>query len=186
MKTAKAKLSHLRMSPRKVRLVVDLVRGKSVESALAQLTFSPKMAARPVKKLIESASANAINNFKMDESSLYIAEIAVNEGSTIKRWRPRAHGRAAPIRKRTSHVTVVLAERGGNAPAKIEKKVDSEKDTSKKSEDKKPVEKKTVKKAVKKVPAKKAEDKTEKKTATKVKKESKKPESEKVAEKKTN
>jgi large subunit ribosomal protein L22 len=108
------------MSPRKVRLVVDAVRGMSVEPALAQLTFMSRAAARPVRKLLESAIANAEHNFKLDREGLFIKAALVNQGPTLKRWRPRAMGAAAPILKRTSHVTLVLESRTGakKEPAK--------------------------------------------------------------------
>lgn len=111
MITTSATLRFLRMSPRKVRLVVDVVRGLSVAEALAQLKFSPKGAARPVRKLIESAVANAVHNDKLDKDALFISAMTVDQGPTYKRTRPRAFGRAAMIRKRTSHVHVVLAQR---------------------------------------------------------------------------
>lgn len=111
MDTSAATLRFLRMSPRKVRLVVDVVRGMEVDKAVAQLMFSPKSAARPVRKLIESAVANAVNNHDMQKDALYVATIKVDGGPTYKRYRPRAHGRAAMIRKRTSHINVVLKER---------------------------------------------------------------------------
>lgn len=101
------------MSPRKVRLVVDAVRGMAVEPALAQLTFMSRAAARPVKKLLESAIANAEHNFKLDREGLYIKAALVNQGPTLKRWRPRAMGAAAPILKRTSHITLVLESKTG-------------------------------------------------------------------------
>ncbi len=101
------------MSPRKVRLVVDAVRGMAVAPALAQLTFMSRAAARPVKKLLESAIANAEHNFKLDREGLYIKSALVNQGPTLKRWRPRAMGSAAPILKRTSHVTLVLESKTG-------------------------------------------------------------------------
>ncbi len=108
---AGATLRYLRMAPRKVRLVADLVRGKSVEDALKTLRFTPKVASRPMKKLIESALANAENNHGLDIDILWVKEIRVDEGPTLKRFRPRAQGRAFPIHKRTSHISVVLAER---------------------------------------------------------------------------
>ncbi len=103
-----AKLNSLRMSPRKVRLVVDLIRNKSVEDALVQLQYSKKDAARPVMKLIQSAVANADHNHKMEKNSLHIVTATVDGGAILKRWIPRAMGRATPIRKRTSHITIVL------------------------------------------------------------------------------
>lgn len=109
----KAHTRFLRMSPRKVRLVVDAVRGMAVEPALAQLTFMSRAAARPVKKLLESAVANATHNFKLDKEGLYIKSALVNQGPTLKRWRPRAMGSAAPIMKRTTHITIVLESKTG-------------------------------------------------------------------------
>jgi large subunit ribosomal protein L22 len=109
----KAKLSHLRISPRKVRLVVDLVRGKSVSQAFALLSFTRKKAADPVQKLLKSAVANAAENDGIrDVDNLVIDRITVDEGPTLKRYMPRARGRATPIRKRTSHIQISLRERG--------------------------------------------------------------------------
>lgn len=108
---ATSKLRYLRMAPRKVRLVADLVRGKQVGEALNTLRFTPKAASQPVKKLIESAVANAENNYGLDIDALWVQEIRVDEGPTLKRFRPRAQGRAFRINKKTSHVSVVLAER---------------------------------------------------------------------------
>ncbi len=104
----KAKLRHLRIAPRKVRLLIGLVRGMKVQEAIAQMQFSQKDAARPVRKLIESAVANAQHNHEMDPESLIIKTAFVDEGKTLKRWTPRAMGRATPIRKRCSHITIVL------------------------------------------------------------------------------
>lgn len=106
---SKAQLKSLRMSPRKVRLVVDLIRGLEVDKALAQLAFSKKTAARPIKKLLESAVANALHNQSMKREGLMIENGFVDEGRAIKRWQPRAFGRANPIRKRSSHITLVLS-----------------------------------------------------------------------------
>lgn len=107
----KAKATHIRISPRKVRMVVDTVRGRSVSQALNILEFARKKAALPVKKLLKSAMANAVeNNGISDVDSLVIARITVDEGPTIKRFMPRARGRATPIRKRTSRVQIVLRE----------------------------------------------------------------------------
>lgn len=103
-----AKLRYLRASPRKVRLVADAIRGKTVEEADTQLRFLYKGAAQPIRKMLASSVANAKHNFKIERKSLLIFSIRVDEGPTLKRWRARAFGRAAPIRKRTSHVTLVL------------------------------------------------------------------------------
>jgi len=108
----KAKVSHLRISPRKVRLVADTVRGKSASQAMDILRFARKKAAIPVEKLLKSAVANASEFHGVtDVDDLYIQHIAVDEGPTMKRYMPRARGRATPIRKRTSHVRLELRER---------------------------------------------------------------------------
>lgn len=104
----KALLKNHRQSPQKVRLVADAVRGKKVFDALTTLSVMPKRAATPVMKLIESAVANAKNNDKVDASELIIKEISVDDGVTLKRWRPKWRGTAHPIRKRSSNVKVVL------------------------------------------------------------------------------
>ena len=110
-KGPRATLRWLRMSPRKVRLVVDMIRGEDVEKALNILTFSPKSAAAPVGKLLRSAVANADDKGVADLDRLFVKCAYVDEGSTWRRWQPRAMGRATRIRKRTSHVTLELAER---------------------------------------------------------------------------
>lgn len=106
----KASLNHLRMSPRKARLVLDVVRSLPVDKALEQLQFINKLAAEPILKLIKSGVANAEHNFNLDKDNLYIKEIKADGGMTIKRWMPRAHGRATTIRKRSCHITLVLGE----------------------------------------------------------------------------
>ncbi len=108
---ARAIARYVRMSPQKVRLVADLVRGKDLEEAENILAFTRKAAARPVGKLLKSARANATQNSRIDEDILYLKEIYVDQGPSLKRWRARAQGRAAPIRKRTSHITIVLEEK---------------------------------------------------------------------------
>jgi len=109
--TAFARLRQLRISPRKVRLVADLVRGKGVEEAISLLRYTPKRAALPVAKLIKSAAMNAQNEHDVDPDALYIKSITVDQGPSLKRWLPRAMGRATPLWKRTSHVTVVVGEK---------------------------------------------------------------------------
>nr|MBO2493724.1 50S ribosomal protein L22 [Clostridia bacterium] len=101
---------YIRMSPRKVRAVIDLIRGKTVNEALAILANTPRAAAKPVMKVLKSAIANAENNMNMSQDNLYVAEIYADQGPTLKRIRPRARGMAYIIRKRTSHITVVLDE----------------------------------------------------------------------------
>ena len=108
----KASVKHLRVSPRKVRMVVDTVRGKSASQAMDILRFARKKAAMPVQKLLKSAVANAGENGVSNVDDLFIEHIVVDEGPTIKRYMPRARGRATPIRKRTSHVRIELRERG--------------------------------------------------------------------------
>jgi large subunit ribosomal protein L22 len=103
---------HIRMSAQKVRLVLDVVRGKPAQEALAILQFLPQRAARPVAKAVKSAVANAENNFNMDPDDLVVTACAADEGRTLKRWRPRARGRVNQILKRSSHITVVVAEKG--------------------------------------------------------------------------
>lgn len=108
----KVKLSYLRISPRKVRLVVNLIRNKNTNSAKDQLKFSKKRAARPLLKLLNSAISNAKNlNDKINEDTLFIKKIFVDEGPKLKRFRPRARGMAYEIQKKTSHITLVLAEK---------------------------------------------------------------------------
>jgi large subunit ribosomal protein L22 len=107
----KAAARFVRISPQKIRLVMGQVRGKNVEEALNLLSFAPQRGARILRKLINSAVANAQENAGMDVDSLYIAKLYADEGPTLKRWRPRALGRASRIRKRTSHLTVVLDEK---------------------------------------------------------------------------
>jgi len=115
-----AKLNRLRMSPRKVRLVAGLIRRMNVNDAENQLNFLNKAAALPMLKLLKSAKANAEHNFKLDADKLWISHLTVDGGKTLKRWRPRAHGRAASIRKRTSHVTLKLSD-GPRVAAKAKK-----------------------------------------------------------------
>ena len=102
---------NLRMSPQKVRLVLDTIRGKPVSEALNILRFLPHKATEPVAKVIRSASANAENNFALDPDELIVTRIYADESRTLKRYRPRARGRANQILKRSSHVTVVVSER---------------------------------------------------------------------------
>ena len=108
---AKASLKSLRCAPQKVRLVADLIRGKQVEEALNILLFAEKKSAKPLEKLLRSAVANADQRGGVDIDNLYVGAILVDGGPTMKRFRPRAMGRAAPILKRTSHVTIGLEQR---------------------------------------------------------------------------
>jgi large subunit ribosomal protein L22 len=108
---AKAIVRHVRISPSKVRIVADLVRGKPVREAMAILRYTPKRASHVVGKAIASAAANAENNHDMNRESLVVSEIFVDAGPTLKRFHPRQRGQAFPILKRTSHLTVVVKER---------------------------------------------------------------------------
>ena len=108
---AKAYLKHCRVAPRKVQIVLDLIRGQDLKKAQAILKYTTKAACEPVLKLVNSAAANAENNHNMDRDALYVAECFVTQGTTLKRIRPRAQGRAFRINKKTSHITVVLKER---------------------------------------------------------------------------
>lgn len=108
---AKAIARYVRLTPRKARLVADLVRGKSALEALDVLTFTNKKAAGIIKKVLNSAIANATNNFEMDEEKLFVSTIMIDEGPVLKRLKPRAMGRADIIKKKTSHVTVVVSEK---------------------------------------------------------------------------
>lgn len=108
---AKANLKYLRISPRKVKIVLDLIRGKDVGTATAILLQTPKAASEPVLKLLKSAAANAENNHQMDPEKLYVSQVFACPGPIIKRMMPRAQGRAYRINKRTSHITIAVAER---------------------------------------------------------------------------
>ena len=114
--SARAVARHVRVTPMKARRVVDIVRGKSVEEALAILKFAPQAAAEPVAKVIASAAANAQNNYNLDPSTLVVATAYVDEGATLKRFQPRAQGRAFRIRKRSSHITVIVESVGSASP----------------------------------------------------------------------
>lgn len=108
---AKAIAKYVRIAPRKVNVVADLIRGKNVEEAIAILKFTPKRGARVLEKVVKSALANAENNFDMDREKLYVAQAYANDGPIMKRWRAGGRGRAFKILKRSSHVGVVLKER---------------------------------------------------------------------------
>ena len=121
-KQARAQLKDLRISPRKVRLLVDLIRSMHVDDALSELRVSKKDAARPLRKLLESAIANALGNHYLKRDSLVIEQAFVDSGRTLHRWTPRAMGRATPIRKRTSHITLILSGLLVEAKKNIKKK----------------------------------------------------------------
>lgn len=110
-KRPQAHVKNVRISSRKVKQVIDLIRGKSVEDALAILTFTPKSASPVVHKLLNSAIANAVNNLELNRDNLFVAEVYANQGPTYKRYVARSRGSASPMLRRTSHISVVLDER---------------------------------------------------------------------------
>jgi large subunit ribosomal protein L22 len=117
-----ARLKNLRITPRKVRLVAYSIKGSSVEEALVQLEKQIKRSALPLMKLLKSAVANAENNFGLSREDLYVADVTVGDGPRLKRWMPRAHGRATMILKRMSQVRLILEERAGTKRKKAVKK----------------------------------------------------------------
>ena len=151
---ARAQARYVRVTPMKARRVIDLIRGMNAGDAQAVLKFAPQAASEPIGKVLDSAIANATNNHNLDPASLVVAEAYVDEGPTMRRFRPRAQGRAYRIRKRTSHITVVL-ETMDAAPAV---KAPAKKSTSSKTAPK-AAPKATDKAPAKKAPAKKAADK---------------------------
>ena len=108
---AKAIAKQIRIAPRKARLVIDLIRGKQVGEAIAILRNTPKTASPVVEKLLKSAIANAEHNYEMEPNNLVVEQAFVDEGATMKRFRPRAMGRAGKINKRTSHITIIVSEK---------------------------------------------------------------------------
>ena len=157
---AKAQARYVRVTPQKARRVVDLIRGLSAGEAQAVLRFAPQAASETVGKVLDSAIANASNNLNLDPLTLVVAAAYVDEGPTMKRFRPRAQGRAFRIRKRTSHITVVVAPKGSGAARKAQAAA------AKATEAEATAAKKTTKKAAA-APAKKA---AAKKTAAPAKK----------------
>ncbi len=127
MDVVKAKLNHLRIAPRKVRMIADMIRGKKVTEALSLLDFSVKSAAEPMLKLLNSAVANNKQNEEFEEESLEISKIAVDEGAKLKRWRARSRGRAGAIQKKTSCITIELKGKKIEQKQAKEKKKDVEK-----------------------------------------------------------
>jgi len=113
---ARAIAKYIRIAPRKVRLLADMIRGKGVDEAINLLHFTPKHGSVPVEKVLRSAIANAMNKeegSKLDPEDLFVSEIQVNEGPTMRRYKPGAMGRASTIRKRSSHIIVVVADKAG-------------------------------------------------------------------------
>ena len=111
MAEAKAVAKYVRIAPRKVRIVMNLIRGKDVADAFAILKFTPKRGSKYIEKVLKSAVANAENNFDMDTEKLYVSTCFVDQGPTIKRYHPRSRGQAFSILKHTSHITVVVSEK---------------------------------------------------------------------------
>jgi len=132
------KLKHLRISPRKVRLIAETIRGKTVEQAENQLQFSVRKATEPLRKLLKSAVATAENDLGKEKSNLYVSKIMVDKAPTLKRSRPRARGRIFPIMKRSSHITLVLEEINPNQKTK-KKEVVGKAGEEIREEEKKPV-----------------------------------------------
>lgn len=110
-KRPKAIAKYVRISPRKVKIVIDLIRGKNVDEAASILTYTPKAASPVVLKVLNSAIANAVNNQELDRKELYVAEVYANPGPTLKRYVARSRGSASPMLKRTSHISVVLDQK---------------------------------------------------------------------------
>jgi large subunit ribosomal protein L22 len=115
VKEAKAIAKYVRIAPRKVRIVMDLIRGKDIADAFAILKFTPKRGATLIEKVLKSAVANAENNFDMDADKLFVSTCFVDQGPTMKRYHPRSRGQAFSILKHTSHITVVVSEKADEA-----------------------------------------------------------------------
>ncbi len=148
MKEVQAHLRFLRQSPRKVRLVADLIRGRRAERAVNTLSLLNKVAAGPLLKLLKSAMANATHNFSLPVGTLKVAKITVDGGPALKRWMPKAHGRATPVREPTSHITIVLTGEGvEKQETKTEEKVIDATEVVEEKPKKKPAAKKTATKA---------------------------------------
>jgi len=142
----KASLKYLRISPRKTRLVVDLIKGLSAKEAEKQLIHLPKRSSQSVLKLLKSAIANAESNFQLSKDNLYVKSARVDEGPALKRWRPRARGAAYVIKKRTSHVFIILDEIKEKIQAKTKlKKIEKEEKIIKSQKKKQETEKKGIK-----------------------------------------
>ncbi len=130
---AKAVLRYVRVPPRKARLIVDLIRGKNAEEAMTVLKFTPRHAARVIGKVLDSAVANATQQEMGDVDMLRVAQAYVNVGPTMKRVRPRAMGRANTIRKRTSHITLVIGTQSDQPKMKLKKKLNKKREASSKT-----------------------------------------------------
>lgn len=171
-----AELNNLRIAPRKVRLVTDLVRGLDVSLAAQQLENTVKGASEPVRKLLASAVANGENNFGLDKDNLYIFDIAVGAGPMLKRWMPKAYGRAGQILKRTSKIKIVLEERVEGKGRKSKEQMEKEKKArmeAKKKEEKARMEEREEQEKTEKSTVAKEKLVQEKKEGDKIKKEGK-------------
>lgn len=144
----KAQLKNLRISPRKVRLVSGMLKGADATTARAQLEYLVKKSARPMAKLLESAMANAHSNLGLVKENLFIKNIIVNEGTKLKRFRPKGFGSASPLEKKTSHITIVLDEKVPGLKAKPGKKEEEKTESKTKETDKKEKGKPEVKKEI--------------------------------------
>jgi len=147
----KVRLSNLRTAPRKVRQVIDLVRGKRVPEAQSILLFTVNKSARPVLKLLNSAVDSAKKNYQLNEENLFISKITADEGPKLKRWHPMSRGRAFPIIKRTSHIVLTISdgkttEKGIKQPVKTEVKTEAKAVRKSVKKEAKPKVKKTIKK----------------------------------------
>ena len=128
----KAKLNYIRISPRKCRMIADMIRGRGLVEAKDLLLFTVKRPALPILKLLESAESNARNNFEVNPNDLYISKIVVDEGPKLKRWMPRSRGQANSIQKKTSHILVVLSIIDGKLEKIKKRKVSEKKDNKEK------------------------------------------------------
>jgi large subunit ribosomal protein L22 len=151
-----AKLNNLRIAPRKSKLVADLIRGLDIDDALTQLDYAVKRSSPFMKKLLESAIANAENNFGLDRNNLYVFSVTVGAGPVFKRWMPRAYGRASMILKRTSKINLTLEERiegkGRKTKEQMEKEKKQREESKKKAEKERTEEKDKKEKETKKKP----------------------------------
>jgi large subunit ribosomal protein L22 len=168
-----AKLNNLRMPNRKVKLIADLIIGMDVQDALDQLGATVKKSSPLMLKLLESAIANGENNFGIDRNNMYVLDVVVKEGITLKRWMPKAHGRATPIRKRSSHIEIILEERVEGKGRKSKKELEAEKQA--RLEERKKMEKEMIAEKKEEEGAPVATKETKDKDAQKVKKASEAP-----------
>lgn len=160
-----AKLTNLRIAPRKTKLVADLIRGLDVDDAISQLEAEIKRSGLPMKRLLESAVANAENNFGLDRNNLYIFDVVIGAGPSYKRWMPRAHGRASQILKRTSKINLILEERIEGKGRKTKEQM--EKERKQRMEAKKKAEKERQAESERKEKEEKTEKKKDEKTKQK-------------------